>query len=213
MATYQPTTLGSLDQLRAGRLTRRLIQLVIGLLLYGFTMALLVRADLGLDPWDVFHQGIATHLPLTFGQVVIAVGAIVLLLWVPLRQVPGLGTVLNVVIIGLAADAGLAVVDRPADLWMRIVLLIAGVLGNGLAGALYISAHLGPGPRDGLWLGLVGVTGRSVRLWRTLIEVTVLVVGFALGGTVGVGTVLYALAIGPTVQFFLPLTQVHLTED
>jgi len=213
MATYQPTTLGSLDQLRAGRLPRRLVQLVAGLLLYGFTMALLVRADLGLDPWDVFHQGIATHLPLTFGQVVIAVGAIVLLLWVPLRQVPGLGTVLNVVIIGLAADAGLAVVDRPADLWMRIVLLIAGVLGNGLAGALYISAHLGPGPRDGLWLGLVRVTGRSVRLWRTLIEVTVLVVGFALGGTVGVGTVLYALAIGPTVQFFLPLTQVHLTED
>jgi uncharacterized membrane protein YczE len=213
MATYQPTTLGSLEQLRAGRLPRRLVQLVTGLLLYGFTMALLVRADLGLDPWDVFHQGVATHLPLTFGQVVIAVGAIVLLLWVPLRQVPGLGTVLNVLIIGLAADAGLAVVDRPEDLWMRIVLMIAGVVGNGLAGALYISAHLGPGPRDGLWLGLVRVTGRSVRLWRTLIEVTVLVVGFALGGTVGVGTVLYALAIGPTVQFFLPLTQVRLAED
>jgi uncharacterized membrane protein YczE len=213
MATYQPTTLGSLEQLRAGRLTRRLVQLVTGLLLYGFTMALLVRADLGLDPWDVFHQGVATHLPLTFGQVVIAVGAIVLLLWVPLRQVPGLGTVLNVVIIGLAADAGLAVVDRPDDLWLRVALLIAGVLGNGLAGALYISAHLGPGPRDGLWLGLVRVTGRSVRLWRTLIEVTVLVVGFVLGGTVGVGTVLYALAIGPTVQFFLPLTQVRLAED
>ena len=212
MAAYQPNTLGSLEQLRAGRLGRRLVQLVIGLVLYGFTMALLVRADLGLDPWDVFHQGIATHVPLTFGQVVIAVGAIVLLLWVPLRQVPGLGTVLNVVIIGLAADAGLALVDRPDDLWMRVVLLIAGVVGNGLAGALYIGAHLGPGPRDGLWLGLVRVTGRSVRLWRTLIEVTALGVGFALGGTVGVGTVFYALAIGPTVQFFLPLAQVRLRE-
>lgn len=212
MATYQPTTLGSLEQLRAGRLGRRLVQLVAGLVLYGFTMALLVRADLGLDPWDVFHQGIATHVPLTFGQVVIVVGAIVLLLWVPLRQVPGLGTALNVVIIGLAADAGLALVARPDDLWTRVVLLIAGVVGNGLAGALYIGAHLGPGPRDGLWLGLVRVTGRSVRLWRTLIEVTVLAIGFVLGGTVGVGTVLYALAIGPTVQFFLPLAQVRLRE-
>jgi uncharacterized membrane protein YczE len=212
MAAYQPTTLGSLEQLRAGRLGRRLVQLVAGLVLYGFTMALLLRADLGLDPWDVFHQGIATHVPLTFGQVVIVVGAIVLLLWVPLRQVPGLGTVLNVVIIGLAADAGLALVARPDDLWARVVLLIAGVVGNGLAGALYIGAHLGPGPRDGLWLGLVRVTGRSVRLWRTLIEVTALAVGFVLGGTVGVGTVLYALAIGPTVQFFLPLAQVRLRE-
>ncbi len=149
---------------------------------------------------------------LTFGQVVIVVGALLLLLWIPLRQAPGLGTVLNVVIIGLAADAGLAVVDRPDDLWMRTVLLVVGVVGNGLAGALYIGAHLGPGPRDGLWLGLVRRTGRSVRLWRTTIEVTVLAIGYALGGTVGVGTVLYALAIGPTVQYFLPLSQVRLVQ-
>ncbi|MGI9084437.1 MAG: YczE/YyaS/YitT family protein [Aeromicrobium sp.] len=211
MATYQPTDLGSVEQLRAGRLPRRVTQLVIGLVLYGFTMALMVRADLGLDPWDVFHQGVAGHVPLTFGQVVIVVGTVVLLLWIPLRQMPGLGTVLNVIIIGLAADAGLAVVDRPDELWLRIVLLVAGVVGNGLAGALYIGAHLGPGPRDGLWLGLVRRTGHSVRLWRTTIELTVLVVGFLLGGTVGVGTVLYALAIGPTVQFFLPMTQARLT--
>jgi uncharacterized membrane protein YczE len=194
-----------MEQLRAGRLPRRLVQLVIGLVLYGFTMALMVRADLGLDPWDVFHQGAANHLPLTFGQVVIAVGAVVLLLWIPLRQVPGLGTVLNVVIIGLAADAGLAVLERPDELW-----LIVSVVGNGLAGALYIGAHLGPGPRDGLWLGLVRRTGHSVRILRTAIEVTVLVVGFILGGTVGVGTVLYAVAIGPTVQFFLPMTHARL---
>lgn len=191
---------------------RRLVQLVIGLVLYGFTMALLVRSDLGLDPWDVFHQGVAEHVGLTFGQVVIVVGALLLLLWIPLRQAPGLGTVLNVVIIGLAADAGLAVVDRPDDLWMRTVLLVVGVVGNGLAGALYIGAHLGPGPRDGLWLGLVRRTGHSVRLWRTTIELTVLAIGYGLGGTVGVGTVLYALAIGPTVQYFLPLSQVRLAQ-
>lgn len=207
---YQLPTLGSVEQLRAGRLPRRLTQLVFGLVLYGFTMALMVEAGLGLDPWDVFHQGVAQHLPLTFGQVVIVTGAVVLLLWIPLKQTPGLGTVLNVVIIGLAADAGLALVERPDALRVRALLLLAGVLGNGLAGALYIGAHLGPGPRDGLWLGLVRRTGRSVRLWRTTIELTVLVVGFALGGTVGLGTVLYALAIGPTVQFFLPLTQVRL---
>jgi uncharacterized membrane protein YczE len=210
-ATYEPSSLGSMEQLRAGRLPRRIVQLVIGLLLYGFTMAVMVRADLGLDPWDVFHQGAAKHLPLTFGQVVIVVGAVVLLLWIPLRQVPGLGTVLNVIVIGLAADAGLAVIERPDDLWLRVVMLIASVIGNGLAGAMYIGAHLGPGPRDGLWLGLVRRTRLSVRILRTTIEVTMLVVGFFLGGTVGIGTVLYAVAIGPTTQFFLPLTHARLS--
>ncbi len=209
-AVYEPPSLGSVEQLRAGRLPRRVTQLLIGLVLYGFTMALMVRAGLGLDPWDVFHQGVARHVPLSFGQVVIVVGAAVLLLWIPLRQVPGLGTVLNVVIIGLAADAGLALVDPPEQMWLRVTVLVLSVVGNGLAGALYIGAHLGPGPRDGLWLGLVRRTGHSVRTLRTAIELTVLVVGFVLGGTVGVGTVLYALAIGPTVQFFLPLTQVRL---
>jgi uncharacterized membrane protein YczE len=210
VASYEPTVLSPVEQLRAGRMPRRLVQLLVGLWLYGFTMALLVRSDLGLDPWDVFHQGLSEQVPLSFGQIVIVVGAVVLVLWIPLRQMPGLGTVLNVIIIGLAADAGLALVDRPDALWARIALLLAGVFGNGLAGALYISAHLGSGPRDGLWVGLVRRTGLSVRLWRTSIELTVLVVGFVLGGTVGVGTVLYALAIGPTVQFFLPLVQVRL---
>lgn len=181
----------------------RLTQLVFGLLLYGFTMALMVQAGLGLDPWDVFHEGLTHHVPLTFGQVVIVVGALVLLLWIPLRQRPGVGTVLNVVLIGLAADAGIALVGTPDALWARIALLVIGVVGNALAAALYIGARLGPGPRDGLWVALVERTGLSVRRIRTGIEVSVLITGFLLGGTVGVGTVLYALAIGPLTQFFL----------
>ncbi|MFL6091298.1 MAG: YczE/YyaS/YitT family protein, partial [Aeromicrobium sp.] len=183
----------------------RLSRLVIGLMLYGFTMALMVQAGLGLDPWDVFHQGLTHLVPLTFGQVVIAVGALVLLLWIPLRQRPGIGTVLNVVLIGLAADAGIALVPAPDALWARIALLLAAIIGNGLAGALYIGARLGPGPRDGLWVAIVDRTDLSVRMVRTGIEVSVLVAGFLLGGTVGIGTVLYALAIGPLVQLFLEL--------
>lgn len=185
-------------------LAARLVQLNIGLFLYGFTMAMLVESTLGLDPWDVFHEGVAEHVGLTFGQVVIATGAVVLLLWIPLRQRPGVGTVFNVLVIGLAADFGLAVIAQPDVLWLRILLLVGGVIGNGFAGALYIGAALGAGPRDGLWLGLVRRTGHSVRFWRTTVEVTVLAIGFALGGTVGIGTLLYALTIGPIVQFFLP---------
>lgn len=181
---------------------RRLLQLNAGLFLYGFTMAMLVESTLGLDPWDVFHEGLANRVPLTFGQIVIVTGAAVLLLWIPLRQRPGIGTVLNVIVIGLAADVGLWVIAQPDDLVLRMLLLVGGVVGNGLAGALYIGAALGSGPRDGLWLALVRRTGRSIRFWRTSIEVTVLVIGFALGGTVGLGTVLYALTIGPLVQFF-----------
>ena len=186
----------------------RLVQLNVGLFLYGFTMAMLVESTLGLDPWDVFHEGVTQHVGLTFGQVVIATGAVVLLLWIPLRQMPGVGTVLNVLVIGLAADVGIAVIAQPDAVWLRALLLLGGIVGNGFAGALYIGAALGPGPRDGLWLGLVRRTGRSVRLWRTVIEVSVLAIGFALGGTVGVGTVLYAVTIGPIVQVFLPLVQV-----
>jgi uncharacterized membrane protein YczE len=190
-------------------LAGRLVRLNVGLFLYGFTMAMMVESTLGLDPWDVFHEGVTHHVGLTFGQVVIVTGAIVLLLWIPLRQVPGIGTVLNVVVVGLAADAGIAAIEQPDALWLRIALLAGGIVGNGFAGALYIGAALGSGPRDGLWLGLVRRTGRSVRLWRTVIEVTVLAIGFALGGTVGVGTVLYALTIGPLVQLFLRWTQVE----
>jgi uncharacterized membrane protein YczE len=187
----------------------RIVRLIVGLLLYGFTMALMVQAGLGLDPWDVFHQGLTNHVPLTFGQVVILVGAIVLLLWVPLRQRPGVGTILNIVIIGLAADAGIALVPVPDAFWARSALMILGIFGNALAGALYVGAQLGPGPRDGLWVAIVDRTGISVRMVRTGIEITVLITGFLLGGTIGIGTVLYALAIGPLVQLFLGLLPQH----
>jgi uncharacterized membrane protein YczE len=192
------------QQLRAPRLPRRLVQLMLGLWLYGASMAMMVESQLGLDPWDVFHEGAAGGLPLTFGTVVILTGLGVLLLWVPLRQKPGFGTVANVVVIGVASDVTLAMLDRPDGVAARAFLLVAGVVLNGLAGALYIGAQLGPGPRDGLMTGLVRRTGWSVRLVRTSLEVAVLAVGFVLGGTVGLGTVLYALAIGPLLQLFLP---------
>ncbi|WKX74529.1 YitT family protein [Streptomyces sp. XD-27] len=166
-------------------------------------MAMQLRATLGLDPWDVFHQGVAERTPLSFGTVVIVVGAAVLLLWIPLRQRPGLGTVSNVFVIGLAVDGGLWLLPEPDSLAVRIPLLVAAIVLNGVATGLYISARFGPGPRDGLMTGLHKRTGRSIRLMRTGIEVTVLATGFLLGGPIGVGTVAYALAIGPLSQFFL----------
>ena len=203
--------LGPLAQLRAPRLPRRVLQLLVGLWLYGFSMGLLVRSTLGLDPWDVFHDGVASRTDLSFGEVVIVVGVVVLLLWVPLRQLPGLGTIANAVVVGVATDVTLAMLDAPSALAPRAAFLVAGIVLNGLAGALYIGAQLGPGPRDGLMTGLVRRTGWSVRLVRTGLEVTVLTVGFLLGGTVGLGTVLYAVAIGPLLQVFLPWTIVPLT--
>jgi uncharacterized membrane protein YczE len=198
------------DQLGAGRMPLRLTQLVAGLALYGFSMAMLIRSSLGLDPWDVFHAGVAGRLDLTFGQVVIITGVLVLLLWWSLRQWPGLGTIANVVVIGLAADAGLAVLEVPESMGWRMALLVGGIVLNGLAGGLYIGSQLGAGPRDGLMTGLARRTGWSIRLVRTGIEITVLATGWVLGGPVGIGTVLYALAIGPLVQFFLPLVAVDL---
>jgi hypothetical protein len=185
-------------------MTRRLVQLYVGLVLYGVSLALMVRAELGLDPWDVFHQGLADRLPLTFGQVVIAVGALVLLAWIPLRQRPGLGTISNVIVIGLAVDAALAVLPAPDPMVWQIAFLVSGVVLNGVATAAYIGARLGPGPRDGLMTGIVARTGRSVRLVRTSIEIGVLATGWLLGGTVGAGTVLYAISIGPIVHLLLP---------
>jgi uncharacterized membrane protein YczE len=212
MSRHVPlSNLTSREQLRAGRLPHRVGQLLVGLVLYGFSMALMIRSNLGLDPWDVFHVGLAAHLPITFGQVTILVGAFVLLLWVPLRQWPGLGTVANVVVIGLAADAGLALVGPPEALWARVVLLVSGIVLNGVAGGLYIGSQLGPGPRDGLMTGFARRSGLSIRVVRTTIEVLVLAVGWLLGGPVGLGTVLYAVAIGPLVQFFLPRLTVELT--
>jgi uncharacterized membrane protein YczE len=197
-----------LQQLRAPRLPRRMTQLLVGLVLYGLSLAMMVESYLGLDPWDVLHDGLADRLPMSFGTVVILAGALVLLLWIPLRQMPGVGTVANVVVVGLASDAGLALLERPDSLLARGFLLGGGILLNALAGALYIGAQLGPGPRDGLMTGLVHRTGWSVRVVRTSLEVTVLAVGFVLGGTVGLGTALYALSIGPLLQLFLRFTVV-----
>nr|WP_240963974.1 hypothetical protein [Streptomyces sp. C1-2] len=190
------------------RLVRRLTQLYGGLALYGVSSALLVSAGLGMEPWGVLHQGLARRSGLTIGEVTIAVGVVVLLLWIPLRQRPGLGTVSNVFAVGLAMDATLAVLPATHALWARIALMAGGVVLNGLATGLYIAARFGPGPRDGLMTGLHARTGRSIRLLRTCIEVAVVVAGFLLGGTVGVGTVLYALAIGPLAQLFLRLCAV-----
>lgn len=184
---------------------RRLIQLYIGLALYGFGAALQVRAGLGLDPWDVFHQGVARHVGLAIGTVLIIVGALVLLLWIPLRQRPGLGTLSNVVLIGVSLNVSLQLLPTMHGLAWRVVVLAIGILLGAVATGMYIGARYGPGPRDGLMTGLARRTGRSIRLVRTCLEVTVLVAGWLLGGTVGIGTVAYAVAIGPLAQIFLPL--------
>ncbi|WP_408641095.1 membrane protein YczE [Streptacidiphilus rugosus] len=176
-------------------------------------MAMQIRAALGLDPWDVFHQGLARHVGLSFGTITMIVGAAVLLLWIPLRQRPGLGTVSNVFVIGLSVDAALNLLPAPHGLPLRAAVLAGGVVLNGVASGLYIGARFGPGPRDGLMTGFVRRSGRSVRLVRTSIEVTVLTVGWLMGGQVGVGTVVYALAIGPLVQLFLPLFTVPHAND
>jgi uncharacterized membrane protein YczE len=198
--------------LRAGgRPVRRLGQLYLGLVGYGASAGLMVRARLGLDPWDVFHQGLAKRLGVPLGWVVIGIGALVLLLWVPLRQRPGLGTVSNVVVVGLALDWTLDVLPAPGPLWLRWVTLVAGVVLNGLSTGLYIGARLGPGPRDGLMTGLAA-RGHSIRVVRTGIELTVLAAGFLLGGQVGLGTLLYAVSIGPLAHLFIPLCTVRTAE-
>ncbi|HAF41108.1 MAG TPA: hypothetical protein DCG90_04985 [Sphingobium sp.] len=183
---------------------RRLFQLVWGLALYGFSMALMLRADLGLDPWDVLHQGLAPKLGLSFGMTVNLIGALVLLLWWPLRQRPGIGTVANILVIGTAVDLSLMLLPTPEGFAMRSAWLGAGIILNGLAGGAYIGAGLGPGPRDGLMTGLCRRTGWPVKWVRTGIEIGVLAIGWMLGGTVGVGTILYAATIGWIVHHALP---------
>ena len=198
------TDLGPVAQLRAGRLGRRLPQLVVGLVLYGVSLGMMVRGSLGLAPWDVLHSGVTRYLPITLGQAVILLSFVVLLAWIPLREVPGLGTVLNALLVGSAADLTLWLLDQP-DLFVgRLALTVGGVALCGFAGALYIGAQLGRGPRDGLMTGLHRRTGLSLRLVRTLLEIAVVLVGLALGGVLGVGTVVYALTIGPLTQLFLP---------
>jgi uncharacterized membrane protein YczE len=185
-------------------LARRLVQLDVGLLLYGLSSSLLVLANLGLDPWNVFHQGLARHSSLGIGTWTIIVGFVVLLLWIPLRQRPGIGTASNVIVIGLVVDIVLGHVGPPHALGWRVACLLSGVLFNGVATGAYIGAGLGPGPRDGLMTGITA-RGHSIRVVRTCLELTVLATGWLLGGTVGIGTVVYAVLIGPLAHVFIPL--------
>lgn len=187
---------------------RRFTQLQIGLLLYGASLALMVRSDLGLNPWSVFHQGLSEMTGISLGLVVNLVGALVLLLWIPLRQKPGIGTISNVLVIGTAADIALNFMPPITGMPLRIGFLIASIVLNGAATAAYIGAGLGPGPRDGLTTGGMRLTGWAVGPVRMAIEVLVLALGWALGGTIGVGTVLYAISNGPLMQMFWPLFEI-----
>ncbi|PXA97918.1 hypothetical protein DMC47_11015 [Nostoc sp. 3335mG] len=187
------------------RFPARLAQLMGGLVLYGVSMAMMVRASLGLDPWDVLHQGLAPRLGLSFGLTVNLVGLVVLLLWLPLRQRPGIGTVLNIIVIGTVTDIALSLIPTPEAWAAKVAMLALGIVLNGIAGGAYIGAGLGPGPRDGLMTGFCARTGLPVKRVRTVIELAVLAIGWLLGGTVGLGTVLYAVTIGWVVHHALPL--------
>lgn len=204
MGQVHPASVSVRSSRRLRRLRRRLTQLLAGLVLYGISIALLIRSQLGNMPWDVLHQGLARQLHHSIGTVMIAVGGLVLMLWIPLREKPGIGTICNVLVVGIAVDAALIALPATGSLLTRVLLAGAGTVLNAVATAVYIGARLGPGPRDGLMTGLVRRTGGSLRLVRTVIEITVVATGWALGGTLGIATVLYALTIGPLIQLFLP---------
>jgi uncharacterized membrane protein YczE len=190
-----------------GSLGRRLFNLYLGLVLFGVSSAMIFASGFGLGPWDVFHEGLSEQLDISLGWAVIGVGLAVLLLWIPLRQHPGLGTISNAIVIGLVIDGTLTFLGEPDSMAARAGLLAAGVVCNGVATGLYIGAGLGPGPRDGLMTGMAA-RGHSIRVVRTAIELSVLTIGWTLGGTVGVGTIVYALSIGPLAHFFIPLLAV-----
>jgi uncharacterized membrane protein YczE len=193
---------------RRHRLAARLARLYLGLGGFGASLALMVKARLGLGPWDVLQLGLARHLGVQLGWVNIGISGLVLLAWIPLRQRPGLGTVSNAIIVGLVVNAALDVLPTPGALAWRVVWLATGIALNAVATACYIGAGLGPGPRDGLITG-IAARGHSLRAVRTLIELSVLVIGAALGGTAGAGTVAYALAIGPLTHLLLPRLTVN----
>lgn len=184
-------------------LPQRVFRLGLGLVLFGVSVGIMLTASLGVDSWDVFHQGLAERTGIPFGWVLNGVSIGVLLLWIPLRQPPGFGTLANAVVVGVVADLTLRVLTTPEGFAPQLALLLLGIVANGAATGLYIGAGLGAGPRDGLMTGLAFRTGRSIRAVRTVIEITVVAAGWALGGPVGLGTVLYALSIGPLSQFFL----------
>ena len=189
-------------------LTRRIAQLLIGLVLYGFAISMMVRAAIGVSPWDVLSQGITKQTGIPFGWVTNIIGGIVLLLWIPIRQKPGVGTVLNVLLVGTAAQGGLMVLPELTVLWQQILLFAGGLVVLAIATGLYIGARFGPGPRDGLMTGIHSRFGIRIWMARTIVEVSVLVVGWILGGNVGVGTLAFALLIGPLVGITIPLFRV-----
>jgi len=188
---------------RGERLPRRLVHLIVGLVLFGIGIGLMLQSDLGVPPWDVLHQGLARRIGLTVGVWSIIVSMVVLGLWLPLRERYGLGTLLNAVIIGVVLDVTAVVLPEANSSGVAWVMLIGGVVLIGIASGLYIGADLGPGPRDGLMTGIAR-RGPSIRLTRAMIEITVLTAGWILGGTLGIGTLIFALGIGPLVQYFLP---------
>lgn len=188
---------------RGENLTRRLIQLNAGLVLFGVGIGLMLQSGLGVPPWDVLHQGLAVQFGLTVGLWSIIVSFALLLLWLPLKERFGIGTFLNAVIIGLMIDATAALVPEAEQMVTAGLMLVAGILLVGLASGLYIGANLGPGPRDGLMTGIAR-RGPSIRLTRSILEIVVLISGWLLGGTFGIGTLAFAFLIGPLVQFFLP---------
>ncbi len=189
-------------------LTRRVIQLLVGLFLYGISLAMMIRATVGVSPWDVLAQGVSLRTGIPFGWTTIVVGAVVLLLWIPIRQKPGIGTVANVLFVGPAAEVGLAVIAAPEHLALRVLLFAGGLALLAIATGLYIGAGFGPGPRDGLMTGINRRWGWPVWVVRTAIEVAVLTVGWILGGNVGLGTLAFALLIGPMVNVTLPLLRI-----
>ncbi len=205
------TDLGFRAQLGAGQLGRRLPQLLIGLIVFGLSIALMVRSDLGAAPWDVFHTGVANYVPLSIGQVTIAASFVILLLWLALGERMGIGTIGNALIVGASADVFLALIDTPSRLTMQVVMLLAGIAINAFATAVYVGAQLGRGPRDGLMTGIARRQGWSIRAVRTALELIVIAGGLALGGVAGVGTIAFALLIGPLAQWMIPKFAVELT--
>lgn len=187
---------------------RRIVQLLSGLVFYGLGISMMIRGAVGVSPWDVLGQGVARQTGLDFGLVTVLVGAVVLLLWIPIRQKPGIGTLLNVLLVGPSATFGLSIIDAPPELWERIPLFAGGLLLVALATGLYIGARFGPGPRDGLMTGIHRRWGWPLWKVRTAIEVTVLTIGWLLGGNVGLGTLAFALFIGPLVGKTVPWLRV-----
>lgn len=194
------------------RMPRRIVQLMVGLFLYGVGIAFMVRGEIGAAPWDVLSQGIALHVPLSFGVITVLTSVVVLILWLPLRQRYGVGTILNALLVGPSADVGLLIIPTGQPLWLRIAFFILGLLVLAAATGLYIGAHFGPGPRDGLMTGLHARTGRPIWIVRTGLEVIVVAIGWALGGNVGLGTLAFALLVGPLCQFFMRIFDIKIPD-